>query len=124
MRKSILALIAITPLLGACPAATTAVTATTGSVSDVAPDAMMAAKKGLIAAHSTHEAAAIGLRIAAQSGVLHGTDAAKAKDILDQSEAYLTAADNLVALGDAQGIEAKISLANTLSAQVQALIGK
>lgn len=111
------------PMLGGCSFLGKVVTASTGTVSDVAPDTMLAAKKGLIAAHDTHEAAALALTLAANSGVVHGANAVTAKKWLDDSEAYLSAADDLVALGDAPGIEAKISAANTLSAKVQGLIG-
>ncbi len=102
----------------------TALQVANGTVTDVAPQAMLAAKKALIAAHSLHEAAADALTIAATTNLCKGTCAVQAKGYLDQSEAYLVAADKLVALGDAPGIEAKISGATALLSQVEALTGK
>jgi hypothetical protein len=84
---------------------------------------MLAAKKSLIAAHALHEAAADALLAAANANVCKGQCAVTAKQYLDQSAAGLAAADNLVALGDAQGIEAKIAGATALISQVQTLIG-
>ena len=97
-------------------------TAVTGTVTQVAPDAMAAAKKGLIAAHGLHEAAADGLAAAANANVCKATCATQAKAYLDQSEALLKAADSLVALGDAPGINAKISGASALISQVNGLL--
>lgn len=89
-----------------------------------APDTINAAKKALTAAHDLHRGTADFLVIAAQTNLCHSVCAATAKDYLDRSEAALVAADSLVALGDAPGIEAKISSATLLIANVQALIGK
>ncbi len=101
-----------------------AIQATSGTVTDVAPQAMLAAKKSLIAAHSLHEAAADALTVAATTDLCKATCAVQAKAYLDQSESYLVAADALVKLGDAPGISAKISGATALISQVQALTGK
>lgn len=109
------------PLIGGCTAQTQ--TAITGTVTQAAPQTMLAAKKSLIAAHGLHEAAADALTAAANANLCKGQCAVDAKRYLDQSEAALIAADNLVALGDAQGIEAKISGATALISQVQQLIG-
>lgn len=124
MRKIVMAL-AFAGVFGVsgCGTLSTVLTASTTTVTAVAPDAMMAAKKGLTAAHDAHAAAALALTVAAQTGWLHGQDALTAKKWLDDSEAYLSAADDLVALGDAPGIEAKIGAANALVAKVQALVG-
>lgn len=110
--------------LSGCSSFGTLTAATVGTVSSVAPTAMNAAKKALTAAHLLHEAAADALTAAAQSNVCHAQCATTAKLYLDQSEAYLVAGDKLIALGDAPGIEAKISAATGLISQVQSLIGK
>lgn len=123
MRSRCLALPLIMALTGlsGCSALQAATAATTGTIGSLAPQAMNASKKGLTAAHGLHEAAADALTIAAKSGLCHAGCAATGKIYLDQSEAYLVAADKLVALGDAPGIEAKISSATALISQVQAL---
>lgn len=95
----------------------------TGSVASFSPDSVNVAKKALIAAHDLHRVTADFLTIAANSNLCHASCATQAKLYLDQSEAYLVAADKLVALGDASGIEAKISSVTALIAQVQSLIG-
>lgn len=98
--------------------------ASTGTISSVAPDAVNAAKKALTAAHDLHRVTANFLTVAAQANLCHATCAGTAKTLLDQSEAYLVAADRLVTLGDAPGIQAKITAATALISQVQSLIGK
>lgn len=97
--------------------------AATGSVSQVAPQAMIATKKALIAAHGLHEATADALTAAANANLCHAQCAVDAKKYLDQSAVYLAAADKLVALGDTQGIEAKIAGATALISQVSGLLG-
>lgn len=97
--------------------------AATGTITQVAPQTVLAAKKSLIAAHALHEAVADALTAAANANICKGQCAIDAKRYLDQSEDALKAADNLVALGDAQGIELKISGATALISQIQALIG-
>ncbi len=122
MRSRYLAILPILALsLGGCSALQTATAATTGTIGSLAPAAMNTAKKALTLSHSLHEASADALTIAAKSGLCHAGCAATGKIYLDQSEAYLVAADKLVALGDAPGIEAKISSATALISQVQAL---
>lgn len=111
-------------LLTSCSSLEAVGSAAAGTISSVAPDAMNAAKKALTASHALHEAAADALTAAANSGLCVKTCASTSKTYLDQSEAYLVAADKLVALGDAPGIEAKISSATSLISQVQSLIGK
>lgn len=108
-------------LLTGCTGLNTVAQAATGSVASVAPQAMQTAEKALIASHALHEAAADALTIAAKSGACHAACASQAKTFLDTSEAYLVAADKLVALGDAPGIEAKIAGATALISQVQSL---
>jgi len=98
--------------------------ATSGTIASVAPDTVNVAKKALTAAHDLHRGTADFLVIAAQTNLCHASCATQAKLYLDQSEAALVAADKLVALGDAPGIEAKITAATTLISQVQSLIGR
>lgn len=106
------------------PGCSTLGAATTGTIASVAPDSVNTAKKALTAAHDLHRVTADFLVVAATSNLCHAACASTAKTYLDQSEAYLVAADKLVALGDAAGIEAKISAATGLISQVQSLIGK
>lgn len=121
--KAAIALISLSLTFMPLPACTELGQAATGSVSQVAPDALNSAKKALIAAHGLHEATADALTAAANANLCHAQCAVDAKKYLDESAAYLSAADNLVKLGDAQGIEAKISQATALVAQVQSLLG-
>ena len=116
MKALLLATLLLVPSCG--PVGTAAV----GTVSQVAPDAMAAAKKALIAAHGLHEATADSLAAAANANICKGACATQAKDYLDKSEAALKAADSAVALGDAPGINAKIAGATALISQVNSLI--
>lgn len=121
--KLVSALILSTALfVGGCEGLQTVSQAATGTISSVAPDAVNTAKKSLTAAHDLHKATADFLTIAATSNLCHATCASTAKQYLDQSEAYLVAGDKLVALGDAPGIEAKVSAATSLISQVQSLV--
>ena len=96
----------------------------TAPLASQAPVAMADVKKALIAAHEVHASTARFLTIAANTNLCHATCASTSKTLLDESEAYLVAADNLVALGDAPGIQAKISSATALIANINSLIGK
>lgn len=109
------------PLLGGCDKIQTA---STGTVTQVAPSTMLTAKKSLIAAHALHQAAAESLTAAANANLCKARCAVDAKRLLNQSADGLKAADNLVALGDAEGVQAKIGGATALISQVQALIGR
>lgn len=124
MRPATAAIVLSLFLLPACTQLSTVLGATSGSVSSVAPDAMNSAKKALTAAHELHRATADFLVIAAQTNLCHATCASQAKTYLDQSEAVLVAADKAVVLGDAVGVEAKITAASALIANVQNLVGK
>lgn len=123
MKYLIIPFMAVLALSG-CAAASTVGQAITGSVATVAPGAMQSAEKALTAAHALHEASADVLTAAAKSGVCHATCAITAKAYLDQSETILIAADSLVKLGDAVGIEAKIASATALISQIQNLSAK
>jgi hypothetical protein len=94
-----------------------ALTGTTTATSTLAD-----AEKILAATHLAHAAAADGLTVAATSGAIKGADATKAKGLLDQSEAYLSVADNAATLGDAASIQSSTATATALVAQVNALI--
>lgn len=118
--------IALIPLLSlsGCGALGAVGAATTGTIASVAPDSVNVAKRALTAAHDLHKTTADFLTIAATSNLCHATCASTAKVWLDQSEAYLVAADKLAALGDAPGIELKIKASSALLASIQNLIGK
>lgn len=124
MRLRILAIPFLIIGLTGCTSLQALGAATTGSISSVVPDAANTAKKALTAAHQLHATTADFLTIAAQTNLCHAVCASTAKTYLDSSEAYLIAADKLVALGDAPGIEAKITASSALLSNIQALIGK
>lgn len=124
MKTRILLALCFAASLGGCSTLQALDSAANGTASDVAPQAMITAKKALIATHGLHEAAADVAVAAANGGFCVGTCASKAKDAIDKSEAILLAADKLVALGDARGINAKVGDAAALIAQVQTLAGK
>lgn len=123
MNRLIPALICLLALPG-CSSLQALGQASTGTIASVAPDEFNAAKRSLTAAHDLHASTARFLTIAANSNLCTRTCAVTAKDYLDRSEAALKAADALIALGDAPGINAKITTASLLLANVQALIGK
>lgn len=91
------------------------------SVATANPDAMMAAKKALTAAHTLHKTAADVSVALANSGFLHGSNASKAQSFLDQSESALLLADSAVAAGDATGVSDKVADAIALINQAEAL---
>lgn len=98
-----------------------ALTAATGTVSSVAPQAMITAEKALTAAHALHEAAADAATIAANSNICVAACATKVKGYIDQSETLLLAADAAVKAGDTPGIQAKVSAAIAIISQVESL---
>lgn len=101
-----------------------AVAGPTGTIASVAPEVMNKAKQALTAAHNIHKSTAVFLTIAADSNLCTGKCASQAKIYLVTSHEALIAADRLVALGDAPGINAKIVAATALLASAQALVGK
>lgn len=109
--------------LSACSNLDTLGAATTGTISSVAPAAVNKAKQALTAAHDVHASTARLLTIAANTDLCHATCASTAKVYLDKSEEALVAADKLVVLGDAPGINAKIAAAQALIGNVNSLIG-
>jgi uncharacterized protein YceK len=72
MKHRILAFAICLPLIGGCTTAATVAQAANGTATQAAPAAMLAAKKGLIAAHSLHEAAADALTAAANTNLCKG----------------------------------------------------
>lgn len=84
-------------------------------------DTLCTAKKTLTAAHLGHEAAADAAAAAARSGLLTGENAAKARQYLDQSEAYLLAADSALATGDTVTAGNNTSKANAFTGKAAAL---
>jgi len=96
----------------------------TAPISAAAPEVMNKAKQALTAAHNIHKSTAVFLQIAAESDLCTGKCAETAKIYLVTSHEALIAADKLVALGDAPGINAKITAASALISQAQALVGK
>ncbi len=116
MKYAIIALCLLTALPGC-----SALQAANGTVTDVAPAAMLAAKRALIAAHSLHEAAADTAVIAANSNICVSTCAQRTKTYIDQSETLLVAADAAVKAGDTPGVQAKVSAAIAIVAQIESL---
>ncbi len=110
--------------LPACSSLGATGAALTGTISQVAPDSVNTAKRLLTAAHEAHRVTADFLTIAANTNLCHAVCASTAKQYLDQSEAALKAADTAIALGDAPGVEAKITTATQLIGQINALVGK
>ena len=111
-------------LLPGCASLQALGAASTGTIASVAPDEFNAAKRSLTAAHDLHASTARFLTIAANSNLCTSACAVTAKGYLDRSEAALKAADALIAVSDAPGINAKITTASLLLANVNALIGK
>jgi hypothetical protein len=83
--------------------------------------ALNAAKQTVTAGHLGHQAAALLADAGAKSGLLKGTNAATAKSLLDESEAWLKEADTAIAAGDAATANTKAGLATTDIGKVDAL---
>lgn len=111
-------------ILALCFAATLGLGGCQTAPGSTVTSAVNVAKKGLTEAHNLHAAAAVALRVAAQSGALHGTAAATARKLLNQSEDYLKAGDAAVAIGDSVGAEASFGAAQALLTEVLALTKK
>lgn len=84
--------------------------------------ALCVAQELLTGAHDAHATTANLLDQLAVSGVLVGSNATKAKALLDQSETYLTTADTALAAGDAATVSQSVAEATALVAQIEALI--
>lgn len=122
MRRNILALALVIPLLGGCSSLGAVVGVTSGSVATVAPQTVADAEKALTVAHLAYNAVSLNLLDATKSGLLHGTNAATAKVYYDQAGAALDAADAADRLTNAQGIMAKVTEAEGLIVQIQTLV--
>lgn len=105
--------------LGAC-ALVPGASATGGTASSTLADA----EKALTVAHLAYQGIGVSLKAAADSGVLHGADAATARQLYDRAGALLDAADQADALANAQGVLDAVTQASALIAQVDALIKK
>lgn len=94
-----------------------------GSIAQSVPAAMVQAEKALAVAHQTYNAVGQELIVAAQFGVLHGSNAALAKTYYDKAGAALKIADSADKAVNAQSIIDAISTANSAMASAKALIG-
>jgi ribosomal protein S20 len=81
------------------------------------------AKKALTAAHQAYNAVGQELISAANSNILHGDNAAKAKQYYDKAGDALKLADNAEKAADERGMLTAIADANTLIAQATSLVG-
>lgn len=123
-RLALVSVLLLTPVpLTSCDAVSQIFGSTAGA-SSTQVDVMNVAKKGLTAAHDSHRFAADLLTALATSGVVHGQTALTYRQYLDDSEKALVAGDKAVALGDAKGASDALDKANTLIAQIHALIGQ
>jgi len=93
-----------------------------GSTAQTSQDLLNGAKKASTAAHQFHGTVADLLTTAAQTGVLHGSAAATAKEYLDQSEGYLTKADGYIAQADAANAMLQVIAGNNTTAQAATAI--
>lgn len=108
----------------AAPPDASASAATASPAQPVALQVIDVAKKGMTAAHQAHGLAADLLRVAAESGYLHGDNAATAATLLRQSAAYLKTGDTAISLGDVTGAQDAIDKSSNLLDQIHALLGK
>ena len=113
---TLLAALATATPLGGC--SSLAGTSTTTTASDTLADA----EKGLTLAHLAYQAIGLALQNAAQSGALHGADAASAQALYDQAGTALATADAADALANAQGVSDAVADANALITQIHTLI--
>ncbi len=108
--------------LGAC--STIAPLLAGQSLAQQAPQTAADAEKALTIAHLAYQAIGVSLQDAAQSGALHGANAATAKALYDKAGALLDTADQADALADAQSVFAAVAEASALIAQIKSLIPK
>ena len=94
------------------------------SVAQSAPLTTEDAEKALTVAHLAHQAIGVSLKAAADSGALHGADAAKAQALFDRAGAALDAADQADALANASDVMSAVEDAEALISQIDALIPK
>ena len=108
------ALATATPLGGCSSLAGTTTATATSTLAD--------AEKDLTLAHLAYQGIGIALQNAAQSGALHGADAATAKTLYDQAGTALATADAADGLANAQGVADAVASANALIGQIHDLI--
>jgi hypothetical protein len=108
--------------LGAC--STVAPLFAGQSLAQQAPQTSADAQKALTIAHLAYQGIGISLKDAAQSGALHGANAASAKALYDKAGALLDTADQADALANAPGVFAAVGEASALIAQIKSLIPK
>jgi len=108
--------------LGAC--STVAPLFAGESLAQQAPQSAADAQKALTIAHLAYQAIGVSLKDAAQTGALHGADAATARALYDKAGALLDTADQADALANAQGVFAAVAEASALIAQIKSLIPK
>lgn len=114
----------ITPLTACAGTTAQQIGSIAGATPTQVTSALNAAKKGLTAAHLGHEALADAYSALAGAGIVADPLKSQIRSFIDKSETALVAGDKLVALGDASGIEAQISTANSLVSQGQALVAQ
>ncbi len=95
-----------------------------GTIAQAAPAASEDAEKALTIAHLAYQAAGATLQQAAQSGALHGANAATAQALYDKAGTALALADQADAAANAQGVLAQVTSVQALIAQIAALIQK
>jgi len=94
------------------------------SVAQSAPTQTENAEKALTIAHLAYQAVGRSLEQAAQSGALHGADAATAQALFDKAGAALDIADQADAAANAQGVLAAVADAQAAIADIDTLIPK
>ncbi len=92
------------------------------SLSNAVP--LQEAEKALAVAHLAYQAAGTALQGAAESGALHGADAAKAQALYDKAGDALDLADKADAAADADGVMAQAAAVEALAAQIAAFVPK
>jgi hypothetical protein len=121
MRKLALAA-ALSAAVSLCACSTVAPLIMGESLAQQAPQSAADARKALTIAHLAYQAIGVSLQNAAQSGALHGANAATAKALYDKAGAILDTADQADALANAQGVFAAVAQASALIAQIKSLI--
>jgi len=106
--------------LGGCQ--TVASLLTGQSVAQVAPTTIADAEKALTIAHLAYQALGETLKSGADSGILHGPNAATAKSYYDKAGDYLDVADKADAAANAQGIFSAVASAESFITQAKALV--
>jgi hypothetical protein len=84
-------------------------------------DTLQDAEKALTLAHLTYQAAGVALEDAAQSGALHGEDAAEAQALYDKAGDALDLADKADAAANADGVLEEVAAAQAVIAELDKL---